>query len=232
MNFNYLASITTFDLRSCSKTKLLEGTGWESLELRRYKHRLITFYKMINKETPMYLHSIVPQSVHQVSQRNLRSRSNNQPPFCRSNLYKNSFLNKTVRDWNALSENAKNIRPLAQFKTFLDKDRKKVPIYSGERICQILHARLRLGCSSLNADLYRNYLREDDKCTCGLPETATHYFYGCNNYVFIRNRIIATIPFPTNTDILLSGCPLYDNDVNGEIFAQVHKFIVDSNIFS
>ena len=109
-----------------------------------------------------------------------------------------------------------------------------VPIYfySGERICQILHARLRLGCSSLNADLYRNYLREDNKCTCGLPETVTHFFYECNNYAFLRNRTIAIIPVPTNTDILLSGCPLYDNDVNGEIFAQVHKFIIDSNRFS
>ena len=54
--------------------------------------------------------------------------------------------------------------------------------YSGER--QILHARLRLGCSSLNA----NYLREDKKCTCGLPETATHFFYECNNYAFLRTH--------------------------------------------
>ena len=43
-----------------------------------------------------------------------------------------------------------------------------------------------------------------------------------NNYVFLRNRTIAIIPVPTNADILLSGCPLYDNDVNEEIFAQVH----------
>ena len=44
--------------------------------------------------------------------------------------------------------------------------------------------------------------------------------------------LLLEIPVLTNTDILLSGCPLYDNDVNREIFAQVHKFIIDSNRFS
>ena len=67
-----------------------------------------------------------------------------------------------------------------------------------------------LGCSSLNAYLYRNHLREDDRCSCGYPETVAHFFYECNTYIILRNRTIATIPLPTNIDILLSGCPLYD----------------------
>ena len=54
----------------------------------------------------------------------------------------------------------------------------------------------------------------------------------CNTYTILRNRTIATIPLPTNVDILLSGCPLYDNDANEEIFAQVHNFIIHSNRFS
>ena len=52
------------------------------------------------------------------------------------------------------------------------------------------------------------------------------------NDKMIQVRTIATIPLPTNVDILLSGCPLYDNDVNEEIFAQVHNFIIHSNRFS
>ena len=39
-------------------------------------------------------------------------------------------------------------------------------------------------------------------------------------------------PLPTNVDILLSGCPLYDNDGNKEIFGQVHNFIIHRNRFS
>ena len=63
------AFIVTGATRSCPKPKLLEETGWESLDHRRYKHRLTTFHKMIYKETPSYLHSLAPQSVHQVSKR-------------------------------------------------------------------------------------------------------------------------------------------------------------------
>ena len=51
---------------------------------------------------------------------------------------------------------------LASFKHLLDQGKTKVPkyYYQGERNAQVLHARLRLGCSSLNADLYNNHISE------------------------------------------------------------------------
>ena len=49
------AMIVTGATRSCSNAKILEEAGWESLESRRYKHRLITFYKMVNNKVPEYL---------------------------------------------------------------------------------------------------------------------------------------------------------------------------------
>ena len=60
-----------------------------------------------------------------------------------------------------------------EFKRYLCKDTGVTPpyMYFGERRCQILHTRLRLGCSSLNFDLFKNHLRDDDKCACGSPET-------------------------------------------------------------
>ena len=76
-------------------------------------------------------------------------------------------------------------------------------------------------------DLYRNHPREDDRSICSYPETAAHFFYECNTYNILRNRTIATITVLTNVEILLSGCPLYDNDANEEIFAQVHNFIIN-----
>ena len=41
--------------KSCSSAKILQKTGWETLETRSRKHRLTTFYKMINKNTITYL---------------------------------------------------------------------------------------------------------------------------------------------------------------------------------
>ena len=52
-------------------------------------------------------------------------------------------------------------------------------------------------------------------------------FYECNTYNIIRNRTIATLTVLTNVEIVLSGCPLYDNDANEEIFAQGHNFIIN-----
>ena len=120
-----------------------------------------------------------------------------------------------------------------QLETLKNKGIKKVPpfYYIGERKCQILHSRLRLGCSSLNNDLFLNHLRDNNKCTCGSPETATHFFFECTNYDTVRISTLNQIPYQINTDILLFGCPLYDNETNGEIFRHVHTFIVRSKRF-
>ena len=63
--------IVTGATKSCFASKILEETGWESLDTRRRKHRLTTFYKMTSRNTPSYLSMLVPRTVHQVSQRNL-----------------------------------------------------------------------------------------------------------------------------------------------------------------
>ena len=228
------ARIVTGATRSCSKSKLLEETGWDSLEHRRSKHRLITFFKMVNKEVPPYLKNLVPPRVHQVSQRQLRSSSNFQTPSARTNLYQNSFIPKTSKDWNSLPTHVTSNPSLQEFKRYLDKDKVKVPQYFHyleDRRCQILHTRLRLGCSSLNADLFKNHLSETDMCICGKPETAEHYFLECNKYVTARAETIQLIHHQINIDIILKGCPLYDNISNEEIFLQVHNFIKKSNRF-
>ena len=58
------ARIVTGATRSCSKSKLLDETGWDSLEHRRYKHKMVTFFKMVYKEVPAYLKNLVSPRVH------------------------------------------------------------------------------------------------------------------------------------------------------------------------
>ena len=227
------ARIVTGATRSCSKSKLLEETGWDSLEHRRYKHRMVTFFKMVHKEVPAYLKNLVPPRVHQVTQRQLRSGSNIHIPSARTNIYQNSFIPRTSKDWNSLPINVMSNPSLPQFKKYLDKNKSKVPpyYYIGDRRCQILHARLRLGCSSLNADLFNNHLSETDKCTCGEPETAQHFFFQCANFRAVRAATILSLPHQINIEIILKGCPLYDQQSNEEIVLQVHNFIKNSNRF-
>ena len=116
---------------------------------------MITYYKMIKNNTPSYLYTLLPPSVHQVSERNLRTGSNFYIPRSRTTLHQNSFVPKTAKEWNSLPDHIKVCPSINTFKQYLKRDNSIVPkyYYLGSRKLQILHTRLRLGCSSLNADL-------------------------------------------------------------------------------
>ena len=62
-------------------------------------------------------------------------------------------------------------------------------------------------------------------------ETAEHFLLHCRKYTSLRDETINTINVNFNTNILLNGCPLYSEDVNGEIFDIVQRFIVESDRF-
>ena len=70
----------------------------------------------------------------------------------------------------------------------------------------------------------RNYLQ---------PLYLSVTLYACAQRVYAhqRNTTIYQIPYQINTLILLSGCPLYDDAVNVEIFKIVQRFIIESGRF-
>ena len=108
---------------------------------------------MFNQLTPAYLSSLIPQQVNAISHHNLR---NSNDIHTNTSLYHNSFLPSTLRQWNSIPVEVRQLNPLSSFKTFLKKDLQSVPTYyyCGSRKAQILQARLRTGCSSLNMDLF------------------------------------------------------------------------------
>ena len=107
------ARIVTEATNSCNRINLLEDTGWDTMEKRRYKHRMITFFQNGKRYGPSFLQALVPPSVHQASQRNLRNFSNLTIPRSRTNLYEKSFIPLATREWNLLPENMKLRNSLA-----------------------------------------------------------------------------------------------------------------------
>lgn len=105
--------IVTGATKSCSAARLAVETKWERLSYRRYNHRIILFFKMINKMTPPYSQILVSSRYQDRSDRNLRNRSNIEIPI----LYYNSFLPKTIREWNLLPESVKTNRSLHSLKS-------------------------------------------------------------------------------------------------------------------
>ena len=67
---NEAARIATGATKLVSVDALYKEIGWETLEQRRNNHKLTLFYKMINSLTPLYLTSLVPQPVSNLSRYN------------------------------------------------------------------------------------------------------------------------------------------------------------------
>ena len=98
------ARIVTGATKLVSIDSLYSETGWETLALRRKKHKLQLFYKMQNSLTPDYLLSLVPENVGNNSAYNSRNARNLNTIQAHSQLYYKSFLSSVTCDWNGLSE--------------------------------------------------------------------------------------------------------------------------------
>ena len=154
------------------------NVGWESLSKRQSNHKLTLLYKMINHLTPIYLSSLIPAQVSSASSYNLRNAHNYQTIRARTNQYRDSFLPSTLHLWNNLPLKARQSNTLNSFKLFLKKDIRPIPryYYHGNRKPQILHSRLRTGCSALNLDLFTKNITNSPLCSCGSIENSQHYF--------------------------------------------------------
>ena len=98
------ARIATGATKLVSVQKLCDETDWETLEIRRRKHRLVLFYKMYNNISPLYLSSLVPPLVQNTSNYSFRNADDIRTIHARTSLYSNSFLPSTIRDWNNLQK--------------------------------------------------------------------------------------------------------------------------------
>ena len=103
------ARIITGATKLCSLEKLFAELGWESLQERRNKHKLIILYKIINGLTSQYLQDTLPQLVQETTSYDLRNSKDIRNPRANTklNLFFNSFLPSSIRAWNDLPENIK-----------------------------------------------------------------------------------------------------------------------------
>lgn len=230
------ARIATGTTKLVSINALYKEVGWETLEQRRQTHKLTLFFKMFSHLTPLYLSSLIPPSVSDMSRYNLRNSDHLQTIDSRTNLYYHSFLPSTVRAWNNLPSEVKEFQTANSFKNFFNKDKTPVPkyYYTKNRKAQILHTRLRTNCSSLNLDLFLKGITDSPMCSCGSIENSQHFFFHCPHYQQHRNVLlnaVSTFHIPT-LDLLLHGEPSLPHDTNIIIFEHAHQFILNSKRFS
>ena len=138
------ARLVTGTTRLVSLEIIYKETGWETLEVRRSKHKLCLFYKMSSSISPEYLSSLVPQPIENTTHYGLRDASNIRPPLARTQLYYKSFLPSTIRLWNDISSEMRDALSFTIFKYQINKNIYKPPRYFtvGDRVAQIQHTRL------------------------------------------------------------------------------------------
>lgn len=191
---NYEAArIVTGVTKLTSLQILLKETGWETLRERRKNHKLILFHQMANNNSPAYLSNLVPTNFGQSHPYGTRNAGNMPHMPARTNYYHNSFLPSNVRLWNEIPINIRN-SSLYIFKKYLKKTW-VVPkhFYSGSRLGQILHTRIRTESSGLNEHLYRKNLVTDPFCKCRQIETSEHFLLRCPQYQLLREFMLSNL---------------------------------------
>ena len=230
------ARIITGATRYCNNDKLYKELGWETLQNRRDFHKLSLFYNIVNNATPSFLSELVPPQVRYASRYPLRNANNIVRISSRTNLYSESFLPSTVRQWNALSSDVSSLPSLSAFRRAIKTHIEMIPTtfksLQTNRPGQIYHTRLRLGCSSLNYDLFRRNLILSPRCSCGQVETTEHFLLLCDKYTELRNKYIIGLPCPLTVNNLTRGDDGQSLSTNNSIFKNVQLYILNSKRFS
>ena len=195
-------------------------------------------YKIQHGMAPDYLTELFPDNVGNNSRYNLRNSDNIAQPFCRLNPLKSSFVPSTISAWNNLPLSTRNAPNLTQFRSkLIGQTAVRSSFYGhGDRKLNIMHTRLRHGCSLLNNDLYRINLVNTKLCPCGDgTEDAKHYFLRCSRYNVHRDVLFDTISqlgCTPNIGTILYGDQDKNVRCNEQIFQAVHKYIARSKRFT
>ena len=154
------------------------------LKTRRSIHKLILYFKIVNKLTPNYLSDLLPQTVQQWSGLSLRNASDFSPFGVRTERFKKSFFPPTTKLCNSID--IIDSKSIGLFKSsltsFFD-----IQIYTDyydfsiDRYSSILHTRSRLNCNALNYYLFKINCRLSPACSCGDScESVIHYLLCCS----------------------------------------------------
>jgi hypothetical protein len=127
--------------------------------IERASKQLNILRKLKFKLNRQYLENIYLSIPPTVAESNNYNRHNISQPANRLSSYQNSFFPSTIKTWNTLDFNIREVPTFFTFKKRLKYKyfrNKKIPCYfsSGDRYLNVLQSRLRNRCSALNIDLY------------------------------------------------------------------------------
>ena len=253
------AVLSTGAIRRTETVKLMEETGWDSLELRRNRSKMLLFFQIAKKTAPFYLTNNISFK-GQIHERSSRSTSRHNllvtEPRCRLNCYIKSFFPDCIKNWNALTSPVVNSTSIDVFKAHL----LALPAYASlasrsmatSQYIKVLKGhngklvtQFRLGLSPLRNDLFTYNIIENPFCqACGdHVETLSHYIFNCASYSgprtsFINDMVaqINAINFRFNLNLDSADCKVLMHLITHGFHSPAADYevlhTINSNLFS
>ena len=113
VQYNAALAITGV-IRGASKVKLYQELGLEFLKERRWMRRLCYLYKIISDHKSLYLYSLLPNYLISRRYPNCFTLFR-----CRTVLFENSFLPYSIKQWNMLNSDIREIKSYSLFRKTL-----------------------------------------------------------------------------------------------------------------
>lgn len=224
-------------IRGTSSETLYNELSWQSLTARREDRMLLLYSDIVHDRAPQYLTEHLPQTVgERTGERyNLRNRNNLSQPTLRTETFRNSFYPRMTRVWNNTDPNIRSIQSRVTLRSTLigDRPRGESFFHLGRRRLNIILARIRMKCSELNQHLFIMHILPNPDCSCGLPESTSHYFTSCPLYAVQRLRLINrmnSLEINPTIDVYLYGCS--DPDSDKIIVQALDDYITSTRRFS
>ena len=230
-------------IKGTSREKLYQELGLEYLSQRRWFRRLSYFHRIRNSKLPNYLFQLIPTLSHNYSTRNV-----NIPTLpSRTNFYSDSFLPYSIKEWNNIDPDIRNLPSYSIFRKYLLKIIRPSPnsLYGiHDPLGVQLLTRIRLGLSHLREHKFRHNFQDtlNPLCSCSLEtENSNHFFLRCQNFNASRttlldelNIIEPSLVFLDENEFIrtiLFGNSTFKSEVNCKILQSTISFLKNTKRF-
>ena len=236
------ALIATGTWQGSNRLKVYDELGWESLSDRRRSRRILSLYKIVNGNTPLYLRELLPQQI---------LNADGPPPqlqatarYNATERFKNSFLSNAIKEWNVVMPHFMTMPSYLNLKkhllTLFRPAKKSIFNISDPRGAKYIF-QIRVGLSPLRAHKFQHNFADTptSSCTCGLDaESTSHFLFKCPIYAPQRASLAMSViavltlrnlnQLANSVAIYLYGHPDLPEDDNKKVLEATIKFIKET----
>ena len=221
------------------RSMIVKFKSWEikfkSLIKRRWRNKLVFFYKTVNRLLPGYLYSYIdfPSQESYLLRSSLASII--RPLPTRTKSFKGTFFPYCINEWNKLKVGVRNAKSINIFKKSIVTEKKENSLFCiYDPLGVKLLTRLRLRFSHLNEHRFRHGFSDtiNHMCACRTEtETTEHFLLRCQFYSTQRLELFEkcekvepnflNLNAKNQVLILLYGSQTISENLNQEILKNV-----------